>query len=258
MDVLQKEIEEVYATQSITDNYMPDPAIVEQHKLFIRSLTRINGGCAVISDLSNRNSYIDIYPAARFLGLSAEEIARHTIDSMDEDYIYRRIHPEDLVEKRLLEYKFFQRTFSMDPTERLKYRGRCRLRMMNEKGGYQYIDNLVQIMENTPDGKVWLIFCLYVLSADQRPERGIYPTITQMDSGEVENFSFSEEHRRLLSQREKEILRLIQKGRSSKEIAADLFISVNTVNRHRQNILEKLSVSNSIEACRAAEVMKLL
>ena len=49
-----------------------------------------------------------------------------------------------------------------------------------------------------------------------------------------------------------------RKGLSSKEIAAALYISVNTVNRHRQNILEKLSVGNSIEACRAAELMKLL
>ena len=87
---------------------------------------------------------------------------------MDEDCIYRRIHPEDLVEKRLLEYQFFQKTFSMSSEERLKYRGRCRIRMMNEKGVYQYIDNLVQIMENTPSGSVWLIFCLYTLSADQR------------------------------------------------------------------------------------------
>lgn len=257
MDVLQKEIEEVYATQSI-DRDTLDCSIVKQHKQFIHSLTRINGGCAVISDLSNRISYIDIYPAARFPGLSSEEIALNTIDSMDEDYIYRRIHPEDLVEKRLLEHRFFQRTFAMTPEERLKYKGRCRLRMMNNEGKYQYVDNLVQIIQNTPDGNVWLIFCLYSLSADQRPEQGIYPTITQMESGEVELFSFSEEHQNILSQREKEILGLIKKGMASKEIAATLYISVNTVNRHRQNILEKLSVSNSIEACRAAEAMKLL
>ena len=118
---------------------------------------------------------------------------------MDEDCIYRRIHPEDLLEKRLMEYKFFQKTFSMSPGERLKYRGRCRLRMMNEKGVYQYIDNLVQIMQNTPAGNVWLIFCLYSLSADQRPEQGIYATITQMERGEVEKLSLSEEHRNILS-----------------------------------------------------------
>ncbi|KAB3868777.1 response regulator transcription factor, partial [Phocaeicola vulgatus] len=84
------------------------------------------------------------------------------------------------------------------------------------------------------------------------------PTITHMERGEVETLFFSEEHRNILSEREKELLRCITKGLSSKEIAAALYISVNTVNRHRQNILEKLSVGNSIEACRAAELMKLL
>ena len=178
MDVLQKEIDEVYATHPTAHEAL-DNRIVEQHQQFVRSLTEVNGGCAVISDLSNRKSY-------------------------------------------------------------------------------QYIDNLVQIMQNTPDGNVWLIFCLYSLSADQRPEQGIYATITQMERGEVETLSLSEAHRNILSEREKEILRCIRKGLSSKEIAATLYISVNTVNRHRQNILEKLSVGNSIEACRAAELMKLL
>lgn len=257
MDVLQKEIDEVYATQSI-DTETLDHTILKRHQQFIHSLTRINGGCAVISDLSNRQSYISIYPQANFLGLTPQEIALSSIESMDEDYIYRRIHPEDLVEKRVLEYTFFQKTFTMPPEERLKFRGRCRLRMRNSQGSYQYIDNLVQIMQNTPDGKVWLIFCLYSLSADQRKEQGIHPTITQIESGEIETFSFSEEHRNILSEREKEILRLIQKGMPSKQIADTLYISVNTVNRHRQNILVKLSVSNSIEACRAAEAMKLL
>ena len=233
MDVLQKEIDEVYATQLIADEIL-DNGVVEQHQRFIHSLTEINGGCAVISDLSNRKSYIAVHPWAHFLGLTPEEAALSVIDSMDEDCIYRRIHPEDL------------------------YRGRCRIRMMNEKGVYQYIDNLVQIMENTPSGSVWLIFCLYTLSADQRTEQGIYPTITHMERGEVEMLFLSEEHRNILSEREKEILRCIRKGLSSKEIAAALYISVNTVNRHRQNILEKLSVGNSIEACRAAELMKLL
>lgn len=257
MDVLQKEIDEVYATQS-TAHEVLDSKIVDQHRLFTRSLTKINGGCAVISDLSNRKSYVTVHPWAHFLGLSPEEAALSVIDSMDEDCIYRRIHPEDLVEKRLMEYKFFQKTFSLSPDERLKYRGRCRLRMMNEQGEYQYIDNLVQIMENTPQGNVWLIFCLYSLSADQRLEPGIYPTITHMERGEVEALSLSEEHHAILSEREKEILRCIRKGMASKEIAVTLYISVNTVNRHRQNILEKLSVGNSMEACRAAELMKLL
>ncbi|MBP7498932.1 MAG: response regulator transcription factor [Chryseobacterium sp.] len=45
---------------------------------------------------------------------------------------------------------------------------------------------------------------------------------------------------------------MIQDGKRSKEIAELLFISINTVNRHRQNILEKLRVGNMTEACAMA------
>ena len=69
---------------------------------------------------------------------------------------------------------------------------------------------------------------------------------------------FKERRQNLLTDREKEILRLIKDGKSSKMIAGELGISINTVNRHRQNILEKLSVANSFEAISAAESMRLL
>ena len=81
MDVLQKEIDEVYATQLIADEIL-DNGVVEQHQHFIHSLTEINGGCAVISDLSNRKSYIAVHPWAHFLGLTPEEAALSVIDSM--------------------------------------------------------------------------------------------------------------------------------------------------------------------------------
>ena len=81
MDVLQKEIDEVYATQLIADEIL-DNGVVEQHQRFIHSLTEINGGCAVISDLSNMKSYIVVHPWAHFLGLTPEEAALSVIDSM--------------------------------------------------------------------------------------------------------------------------------------------------------------------------------
>ena len=81
MDVLQKEIDEVYASQLIADEIL-DNGVVEQHQRFIHSLTEINGGCAVISDLSNRKSYIVVHPWAHFLGLTPEEAALSVIDSM--------------------------------------------------------------------------------------------------------------------------------------------------------------------------------
>jgi len=54
------------------------------------------------------------------------------------------------------------------------------------------------------------------------------------------NVETSEENGRKLSQREKEVLRLMVKGMINKEIAKELSISMNTVIFHRNNICEKL------------------
>lgn len=50
-----------------------------------------------------------------------------------------------------------------------------------------------------------------------------------------------------LSKRESEILQLIYQGLSSKEIAKRLFVSINTINNHRKNILQKSNCRNSSE-----------
>ena len=51
-----------------------------------------------------------------------------------------------------------------------------------------------------------------------------------------------------LSHREKEILEQLSKGLMYKEIAAELFISPETVRKHVYHIYEKLHVSNRVEA----------
>jgi DNA-binding NarL/FixJ family response regulator len=49
----------------------------------------------------------------------------------------------------------------------------------------------------------------------------------------------------LLSPREREILKLIAEGYKNKEIAADLFISLKTVEKHRANLMKKLDLHNA-------------
>ena len=55
----------------------------------------------------------------------------------------------------------------------------------------------------------------------------------------------------LLSNREKEILEMLSKGLTYKEIAEKVFISPQTVRKHVYHIYEKLHVSNRIEAVNA-------
>ena len=51
-----------------------------------------------------------------------------------------------------------------------------------------------------------------------------------------------------LSAREAEILRLIARGRANKEIAADLDLSVHTVERHLTNLYPKIGCRSRTEA----------
>jgi two-component system NarL family response regulator len=51
-----------------------------------------------------------------------------------------------------------------------------------------------------------------------------------------------------LTSRELEVLKLVAKGQSNREIGEDLFISENTVKNHVRNILEKLHLHSRMEA----------
>jgi DNA-binding NarL/FixJ family response regulator len=55
-----------------------------------------------------------------------------------------------------------------------------------------------------------------------------------------------------LTTREKEVLKCIAQGKGNKDIARELFVSLETVKSHIRNIYKKLDVKNRIEASRAA------
>jgi DNA-binding NarL/FixJ family response regulator len=61
-----------------------------------------------------------------------------------------------------------------------------------------------------------------------------------------------EEQPDILTPRELEVLKLIAEAQTSKQIAEELVISVKTVERHRQNILDKLGLRDRVELTRYA------
>lgn len=127
------------------------------------------------------------------------------------------------------------------------------LRMKAASGEYVRVLHRMFYLDYDANGCTRLALCLYHVSVADSSEHLIVNSLT----GEsIRPESYSCEH--LLSNREMEILCLIERGWMSKEIASELFISINTVNRHRQNILMKLQANNSVEACRIAKSLKLI
>ncbi len=61
-----------------------------------------------------------------------------------------------------------------------------------------------------------------------------------------------------LTQREHEILSLIAKGHSNKEIADKLFISLNTIKTHSSRLFEKLGVNRRTQAVQKGKELRII
>jgi two-component system nitrate/nitrite response regulator NarL len=73
-----------------------------------------------------------------------------------------------------------------------------------------------------------------------------------------DNVTIGHSEKAILSNREKEILHLIANGKTSKEIAASLFIAKTTVDTHRKNMIRKLNLSTGNELVKYAIDKKYL
>ena len=89
--------------------------------------------------------------------------------------------------------------------------------------------------------------------AAMRGDSFLYPSaVTTLVRDYVERGGRGEEQFDVLTPRELEVLKLIAEAHTSKEIAELLFISIKTVERHRQNILDKLGMRDRVELTRYA------
>ncbi|QTE23072.1 response regulator [Polaribacter cellanae] len=73
-----------------------------------------------------------------------------------------------------------------------------------------------------------------------------------MNSYIDDNVTVGKTDKVVLSNREKEILQLIANGKTSKEIATELFLAKTTIDTHRKNMIRKLNLSSGNELIKYA------
>jgi len=78
------------------------------------------------------------------------------------------------------------------------------------------------------------------------------PTILLRHVEELEEKTKTEDPYDILSQREREVFRLLAEGKSIKGIANQLFISPKTVETHKYNIMEKLQATSIVDLTKIA------
>ena len=100
-----------------------------------------------------------------------------------------------------------------------------------------------------------------ILTAIKEAYQGGYPISDQAARNLVQSFQRSRvsvQNDKILTQRESEVLNLVGRGYSSKDIATSLLIGRHTVETHVRNIFHKLGVRSRAEAvakCRAVDIV---
>lgn len=224
---------------------------IEKCKMMAASYAIVENAVAVLSDLKEKVSYIYYGGIASLLEIG-EKGGSATIPSIWENEVFKTIEPSDLEKRNLDELQFFHFMKSVPQAERSDYYLVTSIKMDTNKGLIP-INHRIFYLSSLGSDIVRLALCLYNVAPVYIAESHICNTLTGKRIL-IDRNDFAH----ILSEREKEILRLIEQGKLSKEIAPLLTISIHTVNRHRQNILEKLHVQNSFEACQRARSLNLL
>lgn len=213
---------------------------------------RMEKAIAVLSDMHANASYIFYGGFSKVLGM--QPTSYNKVYSIWEEEILKQIHPDDLSEKYLQELRFFHFIKHLPKNKRADYYLLHKLRMRDASGSYIPVLHRLFYISIPSHNSVRLALCLYNPLVIDIPHKSM---VVNSTNGQVIVLG-EQNDSKILSVREKQVLRLIDKGMSSKDIAKLLSISINTVSRHRQEILSKLQVRNSIEACRTAKDLRLI
>ena len=176
------------------------------------------------------------------------EYVTEDIQASGELNIEKLVHPDDLEVVRRIDKKVWEFLDTLPEEEKLTYKYIYEMRVL-DRGKYVRMIYQMRILAFKDDN--FLGMGIIDLAPEQSANISVRFQIKNCLTDEVVPFAIESATDTLLTPREREVLALAKQGMFSKEISEKLNISIHTVNRHRQNILEKLQVDNIIEAIRS-------
>jgi DNA-binding CsgD family transcriptional regulator/ribosome biogenesis protein Nip4 len=177
---------------------------------------------------------------------------REKLETKGMKYLWSQMHPDDVeawLEALNELMKFTLNKISVKDRNRMSYTWNYRIK--NSKDEYvNVIQNTTPIEFDNNDKPVIGLAHYTVLSDDCEMQVCASAKLLN-EKNEYETVYFNNFSQKLLSEgisnRERDIIRLLVLHYSSKEIARKLNITANTVNTHRRNILKKLKIASTGE-----------
>lgn len=216
-----------------------------------RQLDRIENKPTYILDI-NAKQFLFVSDKYKYL-VGAE---RNDTSQVDFDFFFNRIHPDDHYITKDVPEDFIQFLCERSNDNIYDYKLVTDFRLRDINGEYVRFLEQIIILQTDDSGKPWLVMAICDLSSNTDATPSSSGKIICVSTGKIIK-SYGEisslDPISKLSNREKEILKLIANGFLSKEIADKLNISINTVNNHRRNILQKTGCNNTFETIKFIE-----
>lgn len=197
----------------------------------------------------NQFVYVHHIKSGKFYHKGFDNALGYDIKDLTADVLIRNLHPADLtmyfkISKALL-------SFVVDNSDGLvPFDSSFQVNYRLKKANGEYIQ---VVRQSTPfiikDGVIeaYISLCSEITSISDSN------SVKWSISGPRKEFfdayinEYDEEEEALFSGRELDVLKLLSKGMSSAKISEKLFISINTVNTHRKNLMRKANVNKSID-----------
>lgn len=216
----------------------------------VRFWANIEKALIVVSDMADGKSHIIDGGFARNLDIGDYQ---HE-NSIWESRILSLMSEDGLGEKYIAELRFFHYLRHLPKSKKSEYYLVSKLRFRFSDGNiHDVLHRMYYIFDETLKNVRYAI-CIYgPLLFDFKGKSFAVNSIT----GIKEELTAAGNDA-ILSRRECQVLAMIDTGMKSGEIAGHLHISIHTVSRHRQEIIGKLQVKNTHEACRIAKSLNII
>lgn len=160
-------------------------------------------------------------------------------------------HPEDLCRTWKLLKQVWDYIIKVPITEREYYKFNYDYRILKPNGEEARILEQSAVLQQDSKGNVTHILGICNdITSWKKSDNQVASITSSLNDTEIHltpDNTHNHSTPTILSKRELEIVRLLAQGLSSKCIADKLFISVHTVNTHRQNIIQKTRTKNTGE-----------
>ena len=241
---LQKEYLHLFNTMNIRKELL-DYTIADRHIKMLKESPYL------------QTTAITLYDNCRRCHIYESDYHRYLFKDEDGTYRDMQIHPDDIDAVVKNAISVLRHIFSRK--EHIAHSKLIRQYRVRINGIYKRITEEMQIVEADPAGNPWLSLSIVNISPDQEEPFIVRSQLIDTKTGDTFTpLDDLYDRDTILTAREIEILKKISQGLLSKEIAGMFGLSVHTVNTHRQRILAKLNVNNSIEAVKYAAVLGII